>query len=108
MTVSGVLLRLVVLFLTVALPEELYFRGILQNGLNRLLRNPRLALLLASLAFGLMHWNNRGDLTMQVVYASLSMLAGLFYGWAYLRSGGLLAPILCHTLVDLIWYFGFH
>ncbi|RME49195.1 MAG: CPBP family intramembrane metalloprotease [Chloroflexi bacterium] len=104
---SLILLQFVGLFLTVAIPEELFFRGILQNGLNKHLRNPRLALMLASLAFGLMHWNNADAVIDRLAYAGLATVAGLFYGWAYERSDGLLAPILCHTLVDLIWRFGF-
>lgn len=95
------------LFLTVAIPEELFFRGILQNGIEKHLRNSRLALGLASLAFGLVHWNNATALATRLLYVTLAAMAGLFYGWAYKRSGGLLAPILSHTLVDLIWRFGF-
>lgn len=93
------------LFIGVALPEELFFRGLLQNGLERTLRRPWLALLLASLAFGLMHWNNAGDLRTKLLYCALASVAGLFYGWAYRRSGGLIAAILVHTLTDLIWHF---
>lgn len=101
------LLHFAGLLLTVAIPEELFFRGILQNGVEKHLHNPRLALLLASLAFGLMHWNNADAVVARVSYSMLAMIAGLFYGWAYRRSGGLLAPVLCHALVDLIWRFGF-
>lgn len=104
---SAVILHFIGLFLTVAIPEELFFRGILQNGLDKHLRNPRLALVLASLAFGLMHWNNADAVVERLAYVGLATVAGLFYGWAYERSDGLLAPILCHTLVDLIWRFGF-
>ncbi len=102
-----IILELIGVFLTVAIPEELFFRGILQYGLTKHLRDPRLGLLLASLAFGLMHWNNAGTLAERLAYVGLATVAGLFYGWAYKRSEGLLAPILCHTLVDVIWRFGF-
>ena len=30
-------------------------------------------------------------------------LAGVFYGLAFRRSGGLWAPVAVHTLVDLVW-----
>ncbi len=105
---SAVVAAFVGLFLTVALPEELFFRGILLHGLDQMLRRRWLALLLSSLAFGLMHWNNAGDLTTKIAYVALATLAGVFYGLAYRRSGNnLLAPVITHTLVDLIWRFLF-
>lgn len=92
------------LVLTVAIPEELFFRGILQHGLDQMYRRPWLVLLAASFAFGLMHWNNAGDLATKVAYVTLATLAGVFYGWAYRRSGNnLLAPVITHALVDTIW-----
>ncbi len=103
---TAIALEFIALCLTVTIPEELFFRGILQYGLDKHLRNPRLALLLASLVFGLMHWNNAEALPERLAYVGLAAVAGLFYGWAYERSGGLLAPILSHTLVDVIWRFG--
>ncbi|MBI3270658.1 MAG: CPBP family intramembrane metalloprotease [Planctomycetes bacterium] len=96
-------LQFVGLVLTVAIPEELFFRGILENGLRRTLSAPRLAAPLASLAFGLMHWNNAPDTRARVIYCSLATVAGLFYGWAYRRSGSLASAILVHALVDLLW-----
>ena len=92
------------LFLTVALPEELFFRGILLKGLEKVSTKRWLPLVASSLAFGLMHWNNVDGLSMQIVYVTLASIAGLGYGWAYLKSGNnLLAAILTHTLVDWIW-----
>ena len=92
------------LFLTVALPEELFFRGILLKGLEKISSKKWLPLVVSSLAFGLMHWNNEDDLSMQITYVILASIAGLGYGWAYLKSENrLLAAILTHTLVDWIW-----
>ena len=96
------------LFLTVALPEEVFFRGILLHGLDRTWQRGWASLLVSSLAFGLMHWNNASDLTTRVAYIALATLAGIFYGLAYRRSGNnVLAAVLTHTLVDVIWRFGF-
>lgn len=95
------------LFFTVAIPEELFFRAILQRGLEARLKRPGAALVLASLAFGLMHWNNESVLKVQIEYCVLAAVAGLFYGWAYRRSGALIAPVLVHTLTDLVWKFAF-
>lgn len=92
------------LFLTVALPEELFFRGILLKGLDKVFSKKWIPMVISSLAFGLMHWNNVNDLSMQITYISLATIAGLGYGWAYRKSGNnLFAAILAHTLVDWIW-----
>jgi len=92
------------LFLTVALPEELFFRGILMRGLEKVSSKKWIPMVVSSLAFGLMHWNNVSGLSMQITYISLAAVAGFGYAWAYKKSGNnLLAAILVHTLVDWIW-----
>ena len=96
--------RFVGLFLTVALPEELFFRGILLRGLDKMFSKKWIPLVISSLAFGLMHWNNASTLSMQISYVCLAAIAGMGYGWAYLKSGNnLFAAILVHTLVDWFW-----
>jgi membrane protease YdiL (CAAX protease family) len=99
---SAAALRGLEIALTVALPEEVYFRGVLDAGLRPLFRRPLASLAVSSLAFGLMHWNNRGDLAGQLSYLGLASVAGVFYGLAF-RRGGLAASVLCHTSVDLLW-----
>ena len=92
------------LFLTVALPEELFFRGILLKGLEKVSSKKWVPMVVSSLAFGLMHWNNVSGLDTQITYITLATLAGLGYAWAYKKSGNnILAAILTHTLVDWIW-----
>ncbi len=92
------------LFLTVALPEELFFRGLLLRGLEKVSSKKWVPMVVSSLAFGLMHWNNISGLSMQITYVSLASIAGLGYAWAYKKSGNnLLAAILTHTLVDWVW-----
>jgi len=92
------------LFLTVALPEELFFRGLLLRGLEKATTKKWVPMVVSSLAFGLMHWNNVSDLNTQITYVLLATIAGVGYAWAYKKSGNnLLAAILTHTLVDWIW-----
>ena len=92
------------LFLTVALPEELFFRGILLGGLEKMFSKKWIPLVISSLAFGLMHWNNVNTLSTQITYISLAAIAGMGYGWAYRKSGNnIIAAILVHTLVDWTW-----
>jgi membrane protease YdiL (CAAX protease family) len=89
------------IFLAIAIPEELLFRGIVQNLLQRLWGNPPVALLVASLVFGASHLNNGPHPDWR--YFLLATIAGLFYGRAYLQSRGLMAPACVHALVDLLW-----
>ena len=89
------------IFFLIAIPEELLFRGIIQNFLEKSLRKPTFALIATSVIFGAAHLNNgpRPDWR----YFLLASLAGLFYGNAYQRTRGLLAPAIVHTLVDTVW-----
>ena len=92
------------IFLTIALPEELFFRGILLNGLEKVSSKKWIPVVVSSMAFGLMHWNNVNGLNTQITYIILATLAGFGYAWAYKKSGNnLLAAMLTHTLVDWIW-----
>lgn len=89
------------IFVTIALPEELLFRGLMQNLLQKTWGRPDRALLATSLIFGLAHLNNGPAPDWR--YALLATLAGIFYGRAYRQSGGLLAAATVHAAVDTVW-----
>ncbi|HTS71740.1 MAG TPA: CPBP family intramembrane glutamic endopeptidase [Terriglobia bacterium] len=94
------------IYLTVAIPEEMLFRGFLQNLLMRTIRRgPRglLGLLIASVAFGASHLHHAPVPNWR--YAILATLAGLFYGNVYRTRQRLCASALTHALVDTIWHF---
>ena len=91
-------------FLLVAIPEEIFFRGILQNLLEtRIGRRP--ALLLASLLFGLAHFNKGATFNWR--YVLLAAIAGIFYGRAWRAQRQVLASAIVHTAVDVVWSFWF-
>jgi hypothetical protein len=89
------------IWLFIALPEELLFRGIIQNLLTKTLRSDTRALLVAAVVFGAAHLNNGPVPNWR--YFLLASIAGFFYGRAYRQSGGLMAAALVHTLVDATW-----
>jgi membrane protease YdiL (CAAX protease family) len=91
------------ILLTVALPEEILFRGVLQSGLERRTGRPALAIAAASLIFGLTHWNNADTTANRLAYTALASVAGAIYGAVFRRTGTLLAPALCHAAVDTVW-----
>jgi membrane protease YdiL (CAAX protease family) len=96
------------IYLTVAIPEELLFRGILQNILVRTIKKgPRglYGLLIASVVFGAAHLHHPPVPNWR--YAILATLAGCFYGNVYRTRQRLCASALTHALVDTIWHFWF-
>lgn len=93
--------RMFGLILFVGLPEEMLFRGTIQEAFSRIW-SPRVGLLLASVVFGLLHlfkhithpnWS----------YGLLATAAGIAYGWVYQRTGRLSAAAVTHGAVDWIW-----
>ncbi len=70
--------------------EELLFRGAIQGALHRTVKNPRVAILIASLIFGVVHMNPA-----QIPFA---FLLGMIFGWLYYRTGSLLPGIVGHVL----------
>jgi membrane protease YdiL (CAAX protease family) len=103
--IAGVVLGVTFL---VALPEELLFRGIVQNLLERISPTSTgrgLALAGTAVLFGLSHLNNHPRLDWR--YVSIATLAGLVYGWVYRATGRITAAAIPHALVDIVWRLGF-
>ncbi len=123
---TTLLSQAITLYFLVALPQEIIFRGVIQNGIKRtaeaalrrdtggligrglrpLLRHPRaFSLLPAALIFGAFHLND----TPAPEHAFLpAALAGLGYGWVYQRTGKVTASAVTHLLVIWVWqiFFG--
>ena len=89
------------LFLFVAIAEELFFRGLLQNLLEGSFQSRQWAQSCASLLFGLSHIRHAPYPNWR--YVILATVAGWFYGWAYRKHRSLMASATTHALVDTIW-----
>lgn len=85
----------------VALPEELFFRGLMLNMLERCIGTSR-ALALTSVLFGLAHFNKRAAY-FNWRYVILAAIAGVFYGRAWLARRRLAASAITHATVDTVW-----
>jgi uncharacterized protein len=85
----------------VALPEELFFRGLMLNMLERRIGTNR-ALAITSLLFGLAHFNKRAAY-FNWRYVILAAIAGVFYGRAWLVRRRLAASAITHATVDTVW-----
>ncbi len=108
--------RLLGLIVFVGIPEELLFRGMLQEGLTRL-TSSRAGWIAASVIFGVAHIFKATGLTLAQRqeffhlnwrYGLLATVAGLGYGWVYRRTGKVSAAAITHGAVDWLWsgFFG--
>ncbi len=88
-------------FLFIAIPEELFFRGWLQNLLERRMGRTA-ALLLTAVLFGLAHWNKR-TLSFNWRYVVMAAIAGVFYGRAWRAQRRVGASAITHATVDATW-----
>ncbi len=88
-------------FFFIAVPEELFFRGWLQNLLERRMgRVP--ALVLTAVLFGLSHFNKRAAY-FNWRYVLLAAVAGVFYGRAWRAERRVGAAAMTHASVDTVW-----
>lgn len=92
----------------VAIPEEGFYRGFIQNELCRYFQHKKrgnlFALLLTSLIFTLAHiyWSPN------IAILAFVFLASLLYGGVYLISKRIESAILCHFLLNFIHMTFFH
>lgn len=98
---GSALLRWVGIFFFTAVPEELYFRAWVQNLLERRIGRWA-ALVLASLLFGLSHFDKRSA-HFNWRYVLLASIAGIFYGRAWREQRRVPASTITHASVDWVW-----
>lgn len=97
-------------FILVAIPEEAFYRGFLQNQLCKYLQNVKagniISLILTSIIFTLVHiyWSP------SLAILGFVFLASLIYGSVYLISKKIESAILCHFLLNFIHmtFFSYH
>ncbi len=89
-----------VTFLLTAVPEELFFRGILQNLLETRLGQIA-ALAMTSVLFGLSHFHKGAAFNWR--YVLLAAIAGVFYGRAWRSERKVLTSAITHPAVDVVW-----
>ncbi|MFY9979695.1 MAG: CPBP family intramembrane glutamic endopeptidase [Candidatus Sulfotelmatobacter sp.] len=102
--IGSAILRWILIFLFTAVPEELFFRGWVQNLLERRIGRPA-ALVIASILFGLSHFNKRnfGASHFNWRYVLLATIAGIFYGRAWREKRRIPASTITHASVDWLW-----
>jgi uncharacterized protein len=98
--IGHVIADILLTFLLIAIPEELFFRAILQNLLETRIGRTA-ALLVAAVLFGVSHFNHGAGFNWR--YVLLASIAGIFYGRAWRAERQIFASIVTHTAVDVVW-----
>lgn len=88
----------------IALGEELFFRGLLQQWLSDFTGSARTGLVLASVIFGSVHLWFRGFPNFK--HAAIATVLGVFCGLAYSRAG-FRSAMVTHALVVTAWRVAF-
>ncbi len=84
-----------------ALGEEFFFRGLLQQWIGQWLKSEWLGLALASLLFGLAHLWFHAFPNWRM--AAMAAVAGVFYGLAFRQARSIRASMVTHALTVTAW-----
>lgn len=89
----------------VCLAEEAFFRGFIQKGLTNILPKVKIcsvvSVMMAAVLFGLAHYKGG------IGYVTLATIAGLFYGYAYQKTGRLESSIIVHFGLNVVHFLFF-
>ena len=81
------------------LAEEFVYRGLLQQGLKAIGLSTRIATVITSFLFAIMHWSALTDGSRLVGITALFILA-VGWGMLYERTGRIAAPVLAHAIFN--------
>ena len=86
----------------VAISEEFFFRGLIQQWIGKWTSSPVAALAIASILFGSVHlgFNHRFP---NWRFALVAAIAGVFYGLAWRKTKSIQASMVSHALTVTLW-----
>lgn len=91
-------LRFLLLFIPISVLQEIVFRGILMNMLERVFRSPVFIIALNAGVFAFMH----------VIYLNsmfvlpMTFIAGIAFGWMYYKYKNLILISVSHTILNFV------
>jgi uncharacterized protein len=94
--------QFLIILAATALPEEILFRGLIQNSIAQKFGANTRTLLLAAFIFGCAHLDNGPQALPNWRYMILATIAGVAYGKVFEKSTSIFASAGLHALVDLI------
>jgi len=94
--------QFLIILAATALPEEILFRGLIQNCIAQKLGIGTTTLLISALIFGCAHLDNGPGPLPNWRYMILATIAGIAYGKVFEKSSSIFASAGLHALVDTI------
>lgn len=101
-TAAGLATQFLAILAATALPEEILFRGLIQNCLMQKFGANTRTLLLAALIFGCAHLDNGPGPLPNWRYMILATIAGCAYGKVFEKSSSVFASAALHALVNTV------
>lgn len=93
-SIFGVILNISIISILAGIAEELFFRGALQQILNKIISNKHITIWITAIIFSAIHFQFYGFLPRVVL--------GALLGYLFIWSGNILLPILAHIMHNLI------
>ena len=81
--------------------EEIFFRGYLMQAIGLITKKPVIPLIITTLIFGLIHFNNGTDFTMSISIVISALIVGLMLGIIVLGENGLETAMGVHIANNL-------
>ena len=100
LTASRITIELQLVSIATALPEEILFRSLIQNGLMQRFGAGNAVLFAASVIFGCAHLDNGPQPLPNWRYMILATVAGFAYGKVFQKSRSIGSSTVFHALVD--------
>lgn len=101
MSISNGVARVFFSFFGTAFPEEILFRGLIQNWFVQRLPQVWLGVAIGAVIFGAAHLNNAPGPIPNWRYMAEATVAGMIFGTVFLRSTSIFASVAVHTAVNM-------
>lgn len=93
-SMAGLILNLLIIAVVAGLGEELFFRGCLQQIIQKIVKNQHFAVWIAAIVFSAMHFQFYGFIP--------RVLLGAVLGYMFVWSGTIWIPVVVHTVNNVI------
>ena len=96
--------RYLIIFCATALPEDILFRGLIQNWLMQNFGASIWTLAASGLIFGCAHLDNGPQPLPNWRYMIVATVAGVVFGWVFQKCSSILSSASVHALVNTVKY----